>query len=46
VVTVATAGVIMEPDRLVDYVRLVVATLDRLLRIGGASDESVVEGRT
>ena len=46
VVTVATAGVIMEPDRLVDYVRLVVVTLDRLLRIGGASDESVGEGRT
>ena len=39
-------GVIREPDRLVDYLRLVVGTLDRLLKIGGAYDEPVVEGRS
>ena len=46
VVTVGTAGVIKEPDRLVDYILLVATTLDRLLRIGAASDEPVAEGRT
>jgi len=46
VVAVQTMGVIREPDRLVDYVRLVVATLDRLLKIGGAHYEPVAEGRT
>ena len=45
VVTAGTVGVIKEPDRLVDYVLLVAATLDRLLRIGGASKESIAEGR-
>ena len=45
-VAVLTIGVIREPDRLVDYVRLVVGTLDRLLKIGGAYDEPVVEGRS
>ena len=42
---VQTIGVIREPGRLVDYVRLVVASLDRLLKIGGAYDEPVAEGR-
>ena len=45
-VVVQTIGVIREPDRLVDYVRLVVSTLDRLMKIGGAYDEPVAEGRT
>ena len=45
VVTAGTVGVIKEPDRLVDYVLLVTTTLDRLLRIGGASKESLAEGR-
>ena len=45
-VVVQTMGVIREPDRLVDYVRLVVGTLDRLLKIGGVYDEPVVEGRS
>ena len=44
-VAVQTIGVIREPGRLVDYVRLVVTTLDRLLSIGGAYDEPVAEGR-
>ncbi len=45
-VTVGIPGVIREPDRLVDYVLLVAATLDQLLRIGGAYNESVAKGRT
>ena len=38
-VTVQTTGVIKEPDRLANYVRLVAVTLDRLARIGGAYHE-------
>jgi hypothetical protein len=45
-VAVHTIGGIREPGRLVDYVRLVVVALDRLLKIGGAYDEPVAEGRT
>jgi len=45
-VAVQTIGVIKEPDRLVNYVLLVAATLDRLIKIGGASNEPVAEGRT
>ena len=44
-VTVQTTGVIKEPDRLANYVRLVAVTLDRLARIGGAYHEPVVENR-
>lgn len=43
---VQTIGVTREQGRLVDYVRLVVATLDRLLKIGGAHDEPVAKSRT
>ncbi len=46
VVAVQTIGVIKEPDRLVNYVLLVTATLDRLIKIGGASSEPVAEGRS
>ena len=45
-VTVQTTGVIKEPDRLANYVRLVATTLDQLARIGGAYHEAVAEGRT
>jgi hypothetical protein len=45
-VAVQTIGVIKEPDRLVSYLLLVAATLDRLIKIGGASNEPVAEGRT
>ena len=45
-VAVQTTGVIKEPDRLADYVRLVAATLDQLARIGGARHEPVAENRT
>jgi hypothetical protein len=45
-VAVQTPGVIAEPDRLVNYVLLVAATLDRLVKIGGAFREPVAEGRT
>ncbi len=45
-VAVQTLGVVEEPDRLVNYVLLVAAILDRLIKIGGASREPVVEGRT
>jgi len=45
-VVVQTTGVIKEPDRLVNYVRLVVAVLDRLVKVGGASNEPVLESRT
>lgn len=45
-VAVQTIGVIKEPDRLVNYVLLVAATLDRLIKMGGASSEPVAEGRT
>ena len=46
VVTVETTGVIKEPDRLANYVRLVAATLDQLAKIGGARHEPVAENRT
>ena len=45
-VTVQTTGVIKEPDRLANYVLLVAAALDQLVRIGTAHDEPVVEDRT
>jgi hypothetical protein len=45
-VVVQATGVIKEPDRLVNYVRLVVAVLDRLVKVGGASNEPVLESRT
>ena len=45
-VAVQTPGVIKERDRLVNYILLVAATLDRLIKIGGASREPVAEGRT
>ena len=45
-VAVQTTGVIKEPDRLADYVRLVAATLDQLARIGRARHEPVAENRT
>ncbi len=45
-VAVQTIGVIKERDRLVNYVLLVTATLDRLIKIGGASTEPVAGGRT
>ena len=44
-VAVQTTGVIKDPDRLANQVRIVAATLDQLQRIGSASDEPVVEGR-
>ncbi len=45
-VTVQTEGVIKEPDRLANYVRLVAVTLDQLARVGGAYHEAVAKGRT
>ena len=45
-VAVQTTGVIKEPDRLANYVRLVAATLDQLARIGGARHEPIAENRT
>ena len=44
-VAVQTTGVIKDPDRLVNYVLLVAATLDQLMRIGGAFNEPVAESR-
>ena len=44
-VTVGIVGVVKEPDRLVDYVLLVAATLDGLLRIGAAYSEPVTADR-
>ena len=44
-VGVQATGVVKDPDRLVNHVRLVTTTLDQLQRIGSASVESVVEGR-
>ena len=45
-VTVQTSGVIKDPDRLANYVRVVAATLDQLVKIGVAHEEPVVESRT
>ena len=45
-VTVQTSGVIKDPDRLANYVRVVAATLDQLVKIGVAHEEPVVENRT
>ena len=45
-VTVVTSGVIKEPDRLANYLRLVAAALDQLVRIGVAHHEPVAESRT
>ncbi len=44
-VTVQTTGVIKDPDRLANYVRVVAATLDQLVKIGAARDEPVVDSR-
>ena len=44
--TVVTTGVIKDADRLANYVRLVAATLDQLVRIGVAHQEPVLENRT
>ena len=41
-----TTGVIKDPERLANYVLLVAATLDQLVRIGAAQDEPVAQGRT
>ena len=45
-VAVQTVGVIKEPERLANYVLLVAATLDRLVRIGAAHHESLAKERT
>ena len=45
-VTVQTTGVIKDPDHLANYVRVVAATLDQLVRIGVAHHEPVAESRT
>ena len=45
-VTVQTTGVIKDPDRLANYVRVVAATLDQLVKIGTARNEPVVDSRT
>ncbi len=45
-VTVQTTGVIKDPDRLANYVRVVAAALDQLVRIGVAQQEPVLESRT
>jgi hypothetical protein len=45
-VTVQTSGVIKDPDRLANYVRVVAATLDQLVKIGVAHEEPVLENRT
>ena len=45
-VAVQTTGVIKDPERLANYVLLVAATLDQLVRIGAAHDEPVTQGRT
>ena len=44
-VTALTTGVIKDPERLANYVRVVAATLDQLVKVGAASDEPVVDGR-
>ncbi len=45
-VTVQTTGVIEDPDRLANYVRLVAATLDQLVKIGTARNEPMVDSHT
>jgi hypothetical protein len=45
-VAVQTTGVIKDPERLANYVLVVGATLDQLVRIGAAHGEPVAEGRT
>lgn len=45
-VAVQTTGVIKDPEHLVNYLRLVAATLDQLVRIGAAHKEPVTEGRS
>ena len=45
-VAVQTVGVIKEPERLANYVLLVAAALDQLVRIGAAHHEPVAKGRT
>ena len=44
-VTAVTSGVIKDPERLANYVRVVAATLDQLVKIGAAGDEPVVDDR-
>lgn len=44
-VAVQTTGVIKNPEHLVNYLLLVAATLDQLVRIGVAHKEPVTEGR-
>ena len=44
--TVQTTGVIKDPDRLANYVRVVATTLDQLVKIGVAHQEPVLESRT
>ena len=44
-VEVRTTGVIKEPDRLADYVRLVANVLEQLVRIGAAHEVAVEEGQ-
>ncbi len=45
-VTALTTGVIKDPGRLANYMKLVTATLDQLVRIGVAHPEPVTEART
>ncbi len=44
-VTALTTGVVKDPERLANYVRVVAATLDQLVKIGAARDEPVVDSR-
>ena len=44
-VTVQTTGVVRDPDRLANYVRVVAVTLDQLVKTGTARAEPVAEGR-
>ena len=44
-VTALTTGVIKDPERLANHVRVVAATLDQLVKIGAAGDEPVADGR-
>lgn len=45
-VTIQVTGVIEDPDRLANYVRLVAVTLDQLVKIGTARNEPVVDSHT
>lgn len=44
-VAVQTTGVVKDPERLENYIRLVAQALDQLVRVGAAAEEPVAPGR-